>query len=213
MRESLRLCAAGPSAERESDEHTGRPVEVPPREESARVDPAAPVGTGNGLDHADATRIDGETATVRLQHRLDARPRSRIRPGKHPLQTPGVGGDGIHTDSAPVAIGGDDRPPRRVRNRHRGIRSDDVHPAVRAAAARAPRHEGRRGVHLLEQRPRDRAALDAFRDAAPPQAHLGGERHTCGSCVSIATMPDPGWATGMWATENPAGSSADELPR
>jgi hypothetical protein len=26
-------------------------------------------------------------------------------------------------------------------------------------------------------------------------------------------MPDPGWATGMWATENPAGSSADELPR
>jgi hypothetical protein len=36
---------------------------------------------------------------------------------------------------------------------------------------------------------------------------------TFGSWVSMATIPEPGWSTDKWATENPPVSSDDALPR
>lgn len=44
-----------------------------------------------------------------------------------------------------------------------------------------------------------------------PEATRGAQ--TFGSWVSMATIPDPGWSTDKWTTENPPVSSDDALPR
>lgn len=60
------------------------------------------------------------------------------------------------------------------------------------------------------------ATVPAARGAGLPalvRPEAARRPQTFGSWVSMATMPEPGWSTDKWATENPPVSNDDALPR